>query len=972
MEKQKHLTRSRWLFVCLLSLLMTLGGAGTAFGQVTEEFSGDEWPDEWSLGGEATASDYYLETDADLYSTPTPKRGVYGQVASGKTKYIITPVVNGNGNFKFKRRNSSNGSVYVYTIEDGVLSATAITSNTSKPTSWTTVSFTGVTNKRLAIVLNGRMDKFTYTAGVENPYKKPATLTISSITSNSAVVSWTAGSSDDSETGWDLEYKKASEDTWTEVHGLALATLSYSLTGLSDNTAYDVRVKAIYGENESDWKTDAFKTIIGSYPWTENFNGISSGIPAGWDNTEGTTTYDSYKWNYYSTGHEGKCVRFDSFYNSDGNTNMLKTPVMIFTQNTPMQLKFWYKNPAGGDFSVFISNDGGATYTEELASGLTGAAAWTEKVIDLPTDTYYDNVVIVFQGTSNRGSGDAYIYLDDVQVKEAISYAMTISGEDVSANTIAFGTVRNATTTKTFTINNEGSNTLTNISVVSSDASVFTVSDTDFDLAANSTKDITVTFVKGVVGDYDETITISQANVSNQVLNVTGSYTDTWGEDFESGVVPEGWTANGWTVTKSNYNNNGTYMFAAGYNTNTMYSPRLYAEKDQELTFYVGGADATDYQTVKWANNRNTAEEDWTLIGEFTTEGNQTFTAPATGYYYLSFQGRYTSVDNFNGFKYAPLEHDVAITAQSIPSTGNEGVEYTATVTVEEMAGKAEELTAKFFIGSTQYGADAVETVEASGTKTFTVTFTPEGAISGNAHFTITNSNIDLTSDNVAVTISAAPELDETVGSLAAFENWGNYPIVKLNYSLKAGWNTIILPFAVNDITIFGANAKAYAFSGYNEPSIAFSKVTSLNAQTPYILYTDEAKSTITFTGVTNFRTSEDAADLRTTNGGAIFQGTYAPIAAGDWQAGWYGVTTEGKIAPGSTSTSTMKGFRAYFTGITTGARLSFYDDATGITTIIDAKELNNDAKAYNLNGQQVKNAHKGLYIVNGRKVVVK
>ena len=198
---------------------------------------------------------------------------------------------------------------------------------------------------------------------------------------------------------------------------------------------------------------------------------------------------------------------------------------MSYAQNANMQLKFWYKNPTGGDFSVYISNDGGATYTQSLATGLTGASSWTEKVIDLPTDEYYNNVVIVFKGTSNYGSGDAYIYLDDILVKENASYAMSISGEDVVSNVIAFGEVKNTSTTKTFTISNDGANDLTGVSVVSSDAEVFTVSDTDFNIAAGGTKDITVTFVKGVVGNYEETITVSQANVASPiVLAVTGSY----------------------------------------------------------------------------------------------------------------------------------------------------------------------------------------------------------------------------------------------------------------------------------------------------------------------------------------------------------------------------------------------------------------------------------------------------------------
>ena len=381
--------------------------------------------------------------------------------------------------------------------------------------------------------------KTTFTYETSSPYQRPATLDISAISSNSAIVNWTAGSSDNSETGWDLEYKASTSSTWTEVHGLSVSTLSYTLDNLTDNTSYDVRVKALYGENGSDWKTASFKTPmapITSFPWSEDFNSLTTGgtIPDGWDNSEGTTTNSAYKWCYNTntsgngatngTGHEGKCIRFDSYNNSSNNTNFLKTPVMSFTSGASMQLKFWYKNPKGGDLSVYISNDGGTTYATELATGLTSASDWTEKVIDIPTE-FVNNVVIVFKGTSNYGSGDAYIYLDDVLVKENAAYAMSISGDDVINNTIAFGEVKNTSTTKTFTISNDGASTLTGVSVVSSDATVFTVSDTNFDIAANATKDITVTFVKGVVGEYSETITISQTNITNDiVLTVTGSY----------------------------------------------------------------------------------------------------------------------------------------------------------------------------------------------------------------------------------------------------------------------------------------------------------------------------------------------------------------------------------------------------------------------------------------------------------------
>ncbi len=82
-------------------------------------------------------------------------------------------------------------------------------------------------------------------------------------------------------------------------------------------------------------------------------------------------------------------------------------------------------------------------------------------------------------------------------------------------------------------------------------------------------------------------------------------------------------------------------------------------------------------------------------------------------------------------------------------------------------------------------------------------------------------------------------------------------------------------------------------------------------------------------------------------------------------------MTSEGKIQKAGES-ATIKGYRAYFEGNLADARLAIYDEATGITTILDAKELNNDENVYNLNGQRVEKAHKGLYIINGKKVNVK
>ena len=99
------------------------------------------------------------------------------------------------------------------------------------------------------------------------------------------------------------------------------------------------------------------------------------------------------------------------------------------------------------------------------------------------------------------------------------------------------------------------------------------------------------------------------------------------------------------------------------------------------------------------------------------------------------------------------------------------------------------------------------------------------------------------------------------------------------------------------------------------------------------------------------------------------FTGTYAAsenIAAGDY------FLSGSKIFKSSGST-TIKGTRAYLKNKGNAQSVKLFID--GITTSIDALGVEpaaNDGAIYNLAGQRVEKAQKGLYIVNGKKVLVK
>lgn len=269
------------------------------------------------------------------------------------------------------------------------------------------------------------------------------------ITTNSIQIEWNAGN----ETNWLIQYKKSSDNAWGDT--IAIDANPYTLENLEASTSYDVRIAA-WCDPENEEAVSTFSQVlsvatecdvVSAFPYKENFDALSEGIPACWDNSEGTVTTETHKWNMYETGHAGKCVRFNSYSASNGLTNFLKTPEIAIAKTSI--LSFWYKNPTGGDFSVFYIVDGGSQTALPGAAGLTGASAWVQKEITLPEECVGHNVEIVFRATSNYGSGDAYIYLDDVMVEEEPECpklnGVTITVEDITEEgaTISWNALEN-------------------------------------------------------------------------------------------------------------------------------------------------------------------------------------------------------------------------------------------------------------------------------------------------------------------------------------------------------------------------------------------------------------------------------------------------------------------------------------------------------------------------------------------------
>lgn len=241
-------------------------------------------------------------------------------------------------------------------------------------------------------------------------------LVITDLEATSATAVWT---SDDVEANWQYglvadpaaDFAPADEDFVNNTSAFVA-----ELTGLSEKTNYAFFLRrACEGSNSEplvkNFRTPAMPLAL---PWSENFDTLTSGIPEGWDNSEGTTTDASYRWNKY-TDSDNTCLRFNSYNNSTDRTNILATPRIYLSEDAI--LSFRWKNPAGGAGEVLISNDNGATRTA-LVSNLTDISDW--KTYEINLSAYSGSkVIIYFAATSNCGYGDAYLYLDDVAVAAA-------------------------------------------------------------------------------------------------------------------------------------------------------------------------------------------------------------------------------------------------------------------------------------------------------------------------------------------------------------------------------------------------------------------------------------------------------------------------------------------------------------------------------------------------------------------------
>ena len=197
---------------------------------------------------------------------------------------------------------------------------------------------------------------------------------------------------------------------------------------------------------------------------------------------------------------------------------------------------------------------------------------------------------------------------------------------------------------------------------------------------------------------------------------------------------------------------------------------------------------------------------------------------------------------------------------------------------------------------------------------------------------------------------------------------------VQLTRTINVGMNTVALPFALTAeqvAEVFGEGSVVYSFQdvadGENS-TINFTTTSAIAPNTPVLVKATQANNGTEPIVIENATVAAGEAKVAGTN--FDFVGTYAAsttIPENDY-------FISGVKVWKSAGATTIKGTRAYIQAKNTAAgdvKLFIDGIATSISEI-EGEAVANDGAIYNLAGQRVEKAQKGIYVVGGRKVVIK
>lgn len=305
-----------------------------------------------------------------------------------------------------------------------------------------TVSFAGHNGagRRILILANGNYFNFdNVTISPVGSCIKPANLTLTTATSNSLSVAWSANGSD--ATQWDVRYRvSGSTNAWQSVQPTdTIATL----TGLFDATPYDIEVRTICAPGDTSYSfARTFRTAclpVTNLPYFEGFNDDSRDC---WT-TMGASTSSSVQWHYENNSwnsFDGSYYAYSGYvYDASPCDEWFISPAIEIPPTNAENISLlWYglNSPYGTDYDPYVvllstsATIDTATFTDTLAHIISNQD-WTKYSVNLGQYAGQTIHIAFRHYTSYNGGG---VYIDNVEVRESLEPQLVLAGETV-ANT---------------------------------------------------------------------------------------------------------------------------------------------------------------------------------------------------------------------------------------------------------------------------------------------------------------------------------------------------------------------------------------------------------------------------------------------------------------------------------------------------------------------------------------------------------
>jgi hypothetical protein len=204
-----------------------------------------------------------------------------------------------------------------------------------------TMLFSGTTNANVKIPAGL---KYTWMPGTQLPVRTFSAIT--GITNSGATLGWTAPAG---ATAYNVQYRVSGNCDWTDFSGNPVSAATATLTGLAQNTTYQVRVQALYGNSSS------------IYSHIPNLDGTGNG--------------------YAAAGSFSTVANCPSVVTALTSSNVATTTATI-GWTAPASA------PASG-YEYYYSTSPTAPFNTTPASGSTAAGAVTANLSGLTTATQY-------------------------------------------------------------------------------------------------------------------------------------------------------------------------------------------------------------------------------------------------------------------------------------------------------------------------------------------------------------------------------------------------------------------------------------------------------------------------------------------------------------------------------------------------------------------------------------------------------